>query len=316
MARGVRIGDYQLEQELAVSPVSFLYRAQHSVLPRRALLKVSRETTTRVDVLREACLLAALSHPGVVRVYETGRMSDQRTWFAYEDVEGMTLADAFDGGPDSALGAIAAEVAVGMIRDVAEILAYAHQRGVIHCAIAPERLVVARGRGFPICVTDWSAARAHDAETAPAADLVAYTAPELATGEPIDDRVDVWALGVIAYRAVTGRMPFDAAVTTPVTGLFVPAEVHCPTAPRELAMLIDSMLAFDRWDRPTAAEVRGQLAILAAHLEGAPPEPVDAPIELRIRKPRWTPQIDLGTKLRADTELESSLIVTDETDPS
>jgi serine/threonine-protein kinase len=309
MARGVRIGDYLLEQELAVLSTSFLYRAMHSVLPRHALVKVAREPSESVAVLREACLLAALPHPGVVRVYETGRLGDQRTWFAYEDVEGMTLADAFAGGE---LGTIEPTVAVGMIRDIAEVLAYAHLRGVIHCAIAPDRLVVARGRGFPICVTDWSSARAHDAEPAPAAELVAFTAPELAGTDAIDDRADVWSLGVIAYRAVTGRMPFETAVTTPVAGLFVPAEVHAPTAPRELASLIDSMLAFDRWDRPTAAEVRAQLATLAA----TPDEVVDAPIELRIRRPRWTPQIDLGTKLRADTELEPSVIVTDEPDPS
>src|SRR4051812_21426989 len=191
MARGVRIGDYQLEQELAVSPTSFVYRALHSVLPRRALVKVAREPSESVAVLREACFLAALPHLGIVRVYETGRLSDQRTWFAFEDVEGMTLADAFEGGPESALGTIEATIAIGILRDVAEILAYAHQRGVIHCAISPERLVVARGRGFPVCVTDWSAARAHDAEALPVAELAPYTAPELAAGDAIDDRVDV-----------------------------------------------------------------------------------------------------------------------------
>lgn len=302
MARGVRIGDYLLEQELAVSPFAFLYRAVHSVLPRHALVKVARSAGESLAVLREACLLEALPHPGVVRVYETGRLSDSRTWFAHEDVEGMTLADALE-APESEL--VEPAVAIAMIRDVAEILAHAHQRGVFHCAITPESLVVARGRGFPICVADWSAARAHDAAGQPSGEPSPFTSPELAAGDAIDDRADVWSLGVIAYRAIAGKMPFEAPVTSPASGLFVPIEVHIPGMPRELATLLDSMLAFDRWDRPTAAEVRAALAVTTV-------EVIDKPIEmLRIRKPRWTPQIDLGTKL---VDHEPSVIVSPDID--
>jgi serine/threonine protein kinase len=303
MARGVRIGDYQIEHELAVGPSVAIYRAVHSVLPRRALLKVAREPGDSVAVLREACILAALPHPGIVRVYETGRLADLRTWFAYEIVEGLTLAGTF------VLGAIEAGVAVGMIRDVAEVLAYAHQRGVIHGGVTPERLVVAgRGRGFPMCITDWSAARAHDAEVMSLGAPTPFTAPELIAGDTIDDRADVFALGVVAYRALTGEMP---KLEQPV-----PTEVHCPEVPRELTALIDQMLAFERWDRPSAAEVRAELGWLATSL--ATPKTPDV---LRIRKPRWTPQIDLGpesesrtlhlglgTKLRADTEADPGIL--------
>jgi serine/threonine-protein kinase len=197
-----------------------------------------------------------------VRVYETGRLVDSRTWFASEIVEGLTLAHDIE----------AAE-AIGMIRDVAEILAYAHQRGVIHCAITPDRLVIARGRGFPICITDWSAARAHDAAGAFYAESGPFTAPELAIGDAVDDRADVFALGVVAYRTLTGVMPFER---------HVPTEVYCPELPREVTSLVDQMVAHDRWDRPSAAEVRAELA---------KPSSQDV---VRIRRPRWTPQIDLG----------------------
>jgi serine/threonine protein kinase len=289
MARGVRIGDYQIEHELAVGPSVAIYRAVHSVLPRRALLKVAREPGDSVAVLREACILAALPHPGIVRVYETGRLADLRTWFAYEIVEGLTLAGTF------VLGAIEAGVAVGMIRDVAEVLAYAHQRGVIHGGVTPERLVVAgRGRGFPMCITDWSAARAHDAEAMSLGEPTPFTAPELIAGDTIDDRADVFALGVVAYRALTGELPAE---------VLVPTEVHCPEVPRELSALVDQMLAFERWDRPSAAEVRAELGWLATSL--ATPKTPDV---LRIRKPRWTPQIDLGTRMRADTEADPGIL--------
>jgi serine/threonine-protein kinase len=284
MARGVRIGDYQIEQELDGS----VYRAVHSVLPRRALLKVARDASESVTVLREACILAALPHPGIVRVYETGRLPDQRTWFAQEIVDGLTLAGTFE------LGHVALEaaVAIGMIRDVAEILAFAHQRGVIHCGITADCLVVAgRNRGFPMCVTDWSAARPHDAAPLAAAPG-AWVAPELAAGDTIDDRADVYSLGLVAYRALAG---------VPATG--VALELACPELPRELTTLIDSMLAKDRWDRPSASEVRAELGFIAGTLAT-----FRAPEAVRIRKPRWTPQVDLAPKLRADTEANPGIL--------
>ena len=287
MARGVRIGDYEIEHELEVGTSVAIYQAVHTVLPRRALLKVAREPGDAKALLREACILAALPHPGIVRVYETGRLADSRTWFAYERVEGLTLAATF------VLGAIDAPVAVAMIRDIAEVLAYAHQRGVIHGAITPDKLVVAgKGRGFPMCVTDWSAARAHDAEAMALGDPTLFTAPELYGGDTIDDRADVYSLGVVAYRALSGEAPKG-----------VPLEVHCPDVPRELTKVVDQMLSFDRWDRPSAAEVRAELGWLATSWATA-----KVPEVVRIRKPRWTPQVDLGTKLRADTEADPGIL--------
>ncbi len=198
MARGDRIGDYQIEHELATGT---LYRGIHSVLPRRALIRIAADPSESVAVLREACILAALPHPGIVRVYETGRFADGRTWFAREVVEGLTLAGTF------VMGAIEPAVATSMIRDVAEVLAYAHQRGVIHGGITPEKLVVAgRNRGFPMCITDWSHARTHDTEQNAPVERGVYTAPEIVMNGVIDDRIDVFALGVVAYRALTGEL--------------------------------------------------------------------------------------------------------------
>jgi eukaryotic-like serine/threonine-protein kinase len=257
-----RIGDYRLEVELERSTSAVSYRATHQVLPRQVIVKVAREASDSLAVLREACILAALPHPGIVRVYETGRLADHRTWFAAEIVDGLSLAGTLE------LGALDAEIAVGIARDVAEILAYAHQRGVVHGGISPDRLVVtARTRGFPMCITDWSAARTHDAQSAIVVEPSPYTAPELARHE-LDDRADVYALGAITYRALAGVLPDGTALG-----------VRQPKLPIELASLVDQMLAYDRWDRPSSAEVRTALAGTAQ------PEP------MRLRRPRWTPPL-------------------------
>ncbi len=289
----LRIGDYRVEHELAADRSVQLYHGVHTVLPRHALLRVAREPHDSVAVLREACMLAALPHPGIVRVFETGRLPDSRTWFAHEIVEGLTLQAMFHALPGT--DSIEPATAVGMLRDVAEILAYAHQRGVIHCAITPDKLVVSRGRGFAMCITDWAAARAHDASTPFTGELGPFSAPELRAADVIDDRVDVFALGVVAYRTLTGLMP---AVQP------VPTEVHCPEVPRELTTLVDQMLAHDRWDRPSAAEVRGELAWLAMALADK-----SGPVQVvRVRKPRWTPQIDLGTRMRSGTDADEGIL--------
>jgi len=264
----VRIGDYRLEEELTASTSARTYRATHQVLPRQVVMKIASEARDAVGVMREACILAALPHCGIVRVYETGRLGDHRTWFAAEVVEGLALENALQLGP------LEVAVASGIVRDLAEILAYAHHRGVVHAGLLPDRVVLtARTRGFPLCITDWSAARTHDAQGIHMWEPGPYTAPEVVRGE-LDDRADVFALGAIAYRAFTGTAPDGA-----------PISATAPHLPRSLTTLVDQMLAYDRWDRPSSAEVRAELAGVVA----------EPPPDLRIRRPKWTPPLTFAS---------------------
>lgn len=214
-------------------------------------------------------------------------------------------------------GAIDRVDAIALLRDIAVVLEHACHRGVIHCGLRPDRVVLTgRSRGFPICITDWSDARAHDAAPGPWAPSPAawpYTSPELASGDPIDDRTDVFALGVIAYQLLTGTLPFDGeSIATTSDGLtqHVPTEVRCTELPRELTGLVDQMLAYDRWDRPSAAEVRAELAWIAKAL--APADDV-VPNLVRIRQPRWTPALQFAHP-EIDEQFEA--IVTDDAEPS
>lgn len=310
-----RIATYRIERELGATATGVLYQAVHLVLPRRAVLKVAHPSrlitptppTFAIQLLREACLLEALHHPGIPQVYESGMLEDRRPWFAFEMLEGMTLSERMIRNTMSSV-----EIAT-LIRDLAGILEHAHKRGVVHRALRPDHVVlVARPRQHcGVAIPDWSDARAHDASVADAASLPAraarpYLAPELARGEIADDRADVYSLGVIAYHALTGSLPRGTELVP-----FIPTRDRCPEAPVELCTLIDQMMSPDRFDRPTCAEIRADLDWLAEalsielHLDDD--HAASASGTLRIRRPRWTPPLDPSPEQLAPAPAEIAL---------
>ena len=318
-----RIGNYRVERELGPTGSGMLIEAHHLVLPRKAIIKVVHPAFAGVQLfvlqtLREACILEAISHVGVPIVYESGVLKDRRPWFAFEAIAGPTLEEVLATGPCSVISV------AGLTRDLAEILEHAHRRGVIHRGLRPDRIVMTSDRRFPLCIPDWSEALAQDAtshlpHSTNGTDR--YVAPEVAnhsagrTSE-FDERADMFALGVIAYRALTGRLPF-AAVRDAAPQ--IAAHDHRPEAPRELATLIDSLLAADRFDRPTASEVRAELDWLFSSLPALqPPKPTDrtAPTLTagqdavlleppRLRRPRWTPDVHYLETTDVDSDHET-----------
>jgi serine/threonine-protein kinase len=274
-----RIGNYRVDHELGSNGTSVFYEATHLVLPRRALIKVTHAAigwlkAFQVQSLREPCILEALQHPGIVRVYESGVLADRRPWFACELVEGVPLTSVLGHGPRPS------HVVLELVRDLAAVLAHAHRRGIVHGGLRPDRVVLTpTGRGFPLCIHDWSDARTHDAGCAVPHRAVPgarhYVAPEQASGDQPDARADVYALGVIGYQALTGQLP-DVSGSA-----YVPAGKRGLDAPVELTTLIDEMMSVDPADRPTAGTACADLAFLHSVM----PDPA-----LALRRPaRWTP---------------------------
>lgn len=286
MTASERIGEYRIVTELARTAASTTYQAIHAVLPRRAVLKVMASATHHIAAraLREAYYLETMDHPGVPRMYESALLPDRRPWFARELVEGPTIASLFTRRSVDAMDVLE------RVRDVAEVLAHAHGHGVVHAGLRPDRILLARRpRGFVLCIADWSDARAHDAQPTPfvgAPGAWYYAAPELVRGDVVDDRADIFSLGVIAYKLLTGNLPFErgALHTRDEGSQHVPTGDAAPDAPPELCAIIDQMLAFDRWDRPSSTEVFKDASWLFEALSSA---------RMRIRQPRWTPQVEL-----------------------
>jgi serine/threonine protein kinase len=247
-APGARIGDYQVEREVAYEETAVVYFATHVVLPRQAYVKVTHpgSRAAAVRLLREACILEALSHAGVPRVHECGVVADRRPWAAIEVMAGVTFA-RFTGDCPLAVSDL-----VVALRDVADILRHAHERGVVHSRLTANAIVRTQRRGCGYAICDWGDAHTLDTE----ADVGA------------DPRDDIQALGRIAFRALTGLSPqAEASVAT-----------HCPAAPAELVAVIDQMLA-EPVARPSATDVFERALWLCDTLELAP----------LFERPRWTP---------------------------
>jgi hypothetical protein len=190
------IGDYTIDRELSTVPGQACYEATHVVLPRRARITVARDRAAGIRVLREACILEALRHPGVPRMFDCGTLAGQFPWIATELVRG----EALPATPTTT------ELAA-LTRDVAAILAHAHRRGVVHDGLWLDSIVRDPERGFPICLREWSRARC---------------------GDPAEGASDVRALGLAIYAA----MPVHAS--TPLASLIdemlAPAPHDRPTA--------------------------------------------------------------------------------------
>jgi serine/threonine-protein kinase len=250
-ASSARISDYLIERGLPARNTEVAYRAKHRVLPRCARVVILNPAFVGVrpaelQLMREACILEALHHPGVPRVFECGVL-ERRPWVAMEHIEGTTIEQAAAERP------LAVADAIGVVRDAAAILAHAHQRGVVHRNLTPKTIIRTQARGFPICVTEWGDASTADADSAGALPAQPYArfyrAPELAVDGRADARADVYSLGAVMFEAATLVLP------EPVQKF--------PGVPEPFHQLLASMLARFPEDRPTTAAVHAEAVRLA-----------------------------------------------------
>lgn len=238
----VRIGDYVVDLELTAIKGERALLASHVVLPRQAQILVPDRTVAGVAerLIRQACILEAMSHPGVPRMYECGVLADRRPWIAIEIVDGPTVTDRI-----AELSLPLVEIA-SLLGAAADILDHAHGRGIVHSDLCGRSIVY---RADSVCIVGWGSARLHDS---PATSKVTrdriYRAPEQLHGDPIEGAADIYALGVIAHQALSRGLPARGKG----------AGWSGPVAEAELTTLIEQMLEHDPADRPTAADVRAE----------------------------------------------------------
>jgi len=262
------VGAYRIVKEIGRGGMATVYEAVHTVLPRRAALKVMhgellRQPGMATRMVQEGAILEDVRHPGVVRIYDCNLLPDRRPWIAMELAEGETLANRLHYA--SALPAV--EVAT-LLSDVADVLAAVHKAGVIHRDLKPDNLLCTpTDRDYPLRVLDWGVARLGPIGRLTMDGLTPgtpiYMSPEQATGRNIGPPCDIYSLGVIAYEALTGYPPFDGRTLAEVVCMHLtrapaPLRDRCG-APAQLCDLVSRMLQKDPTLRPCAIQVR-QLA--------------------------------------------------------
>jgi eukaryotic-like serine/threonine-protein kinase len=261
---------YRLLEQLGRGGMGVVWRARDERLERDVALKVlhpwvADDPELRERFEREAAALARLEHPNVVRLYDVLE-NDGQTVLVMELVEGVALETLI------ARRTLDWDDARRYCGPVAAALAHAHRRGVVHRDLTPANVLVEHGTGR-IVVTDFGLARlARSSRTAPISGVLAgtpeYWAPEQAAGGETGPATDLYALGCILFRLLTGRMPFEGEdrLATGLRRAHEPAPllaVAAPGAPAEAAQLADRLLQ-------RAAALRGD-AVEAALALGADP---------------------------------------------
>ncbi len=185
---------YQLEEEIGRGGMGVVYRAWDGQLERRVALKVME---AGYAINQEAKLLAQLEHPGLAPVYDAGTLPDGRIYYAMRLIQGRRLDEFLR--QERGLPA-----RLRLFEKICEAVAFAHNRGVIHCDLKPQNILV--GEFGEVFVVDWGVARAIDGAPLPAAGTPQYMAPEQSTrgAQPLDARTDIFALGRILRDLMTG----------------------------------------------------------------------------------------------------------------
>lgn len=270
--------DYTLERELGGAGMSRVFVAAERALGRRVVVKVlPPDLAAGVNMerfRREIQLAAQLQHPHVVPLLTAGERGDL-LWFTMPFIEGESLRVTLD-----RRAKLPVREVLRILHDVVDALAYAHSRGVVHRDIKPGNILMS---GAHAVVTDFGVAKALSVAIPVAGHTTsgmaigtpAYMAPEQLAADPAaDHRVDIYAIGLLAYELLTGTAPFagsspQATLAAQLTVRPTAPHIAQPDVPQPLSKIIMQCLEKDAAKRPqTATELLAQIDLLRDNSNG------------------------------------------------
>jgi serine/threonine-protein kinase len=265
-------GKYRIERMLGEGGMGSVYVAENQVLQKRVALKVMSQRFTALPTaverfVREAVAASRVSHPSIVQVFDAGQ-HDGAPWIAMELLNGESLGQRLERGPLSVAEAL--KVADGVLSALAEV----HDEGIVHRDLKPDNIFLATTRSgeWTPKILDFGVAKDTGDElnkltaTGAVVGTAHYISPEQARGVgDIDARADVYAMGVVLFESLSGRMPYDAPTLTQlIAKMFTEApqrlEDVAPHVPKPISDAVQTCLEQDRAKRfQTARALLGAL---------------------------------------------------------
>ncbi len=302
-AAGQRISQYEIREPLGAGGMGVVFLAQDRTLDRPVALKflsdeLQEDATARRRFVREAKAAAALDHPYICKIYETGE-ADGRPFIAMEYVRGETLAARLARSGGARAPSLPIDEALQIATEVAEALETAHGEGLVHRDLKPSNIMLTSGSH--VKVLDFGLAKPvegvegadADADAATASALteagtirgtVAYMSPEQVRGQTVDARSDIFSFGVVLYELLTGVHPFAKETTLETAAAILsqspaPLTHHRQDAPDLLEPILGKLLAKAPADRyQLAHDVRKDLTQVGDVIDRAQPAPEDIAI--------------------------------------
>jgi serine/threonine-protein kinase len=266
------IGPYRLLRKLSQGGMGVVYECVHEAIERRVAIKVLNADYTRnaeavTRFFNEARAVNRIDHPGLVQIFDFGQLPDGTAYIVMEFLKGETL-----GRRVKRRDVLSLHQMLRLIRQVAETLSAAHDKGIVHRDLKLDNIMVVPDPAIPggerTKLLDFGIAKLREpnlrlAETR--GDLLlgtpGYMSPEQCRGAAgVDEKSDVYSLGVVIFRLLAGRMPFIAAGAGEIMAMHIyeeppPLSGLAPWVPEPVAQLVHLLMSKDKARRPTMVEV-------------------------------------------------------------
>jgi len=274
-----KLGRFELVAEIGRGAMGIVYKAQDPMLERTVAIKTINMGMDKDGAemyekrfYQEARAAGGLNHPNIVTVYDIGK-TENACYMAMEYIEGPELRTLLLPGKP-----LTVQRALSIAAQVAEGLAYAHERGVVHRDIKPANIMVPESG--PVKITDFGIARMRSSNVQTQTGMMMgspkYMSPEQVIGKRADHRSDIFSLGVILYEMLTGAAPFTGesvnAVMYQIVNFVPPAPSAInPAAPAAVDLIVGRMIAKALDERfQSAAEIARGLRECEHQVHGAP----------------------------------------------
>ena len=320
---GTTVGKYRIVDKLGRGGMGTVYRAVDETLDREVAIKVLNPDLSDPDVLKrfraEAVTLARLNHPGIATIYELHHQQEDLL-MVMEYVRGETFHDLSD-----RLGPIAPPQAAHLCMQVLDALGHAHRGGVVHRDLKPANVMITEGGA--VKVMDFGIARVlgteHFTHGGYMMGTPAYMAPEQVLGREIDGRADLYSVGVVLYRLLTGRLPFNADTAISMVQMQIsepptPMVTFRPDLPPWCSVIVERALAKSPADRfQSAEEFRGALlaAVTPQALGEMPtlatPTPPGLTLDIDRTQPHRTPTSQRSASMPSPTQASIGIAIGD-----